>query len=215
MSNRTTKRDGLVCFLSGEFVLARRPNGGTAVFLRSLWVTFLLVAFVLPAKAYLAKNTVLSFSASQLKVELGSVIPWAGAIFAAAYAAFYARFSAQWNYLASLYNQLMQVVVGMTHEEIEANENLHLWYAAFIEDAQDLHLANKSTFASMIIGLLREPYVVRAFVDGTENGDARLKSLERILNFTAHSYVADWECVRAARPPISSSIARRRALLRG
>ena len=71
----------VVNFLSGEFFLKSRPNGGTAVLLRSIWVTILICLCVLPLKSYFAKNTTLAFSAEQLKIELGELIPWFGAIF--------------------------------------------------------------------------------------------------------------------------------------
>lgn len=53
--------------VSAEWVLNRRPNGGTAVLLRALWVTFVLSAIVLPLKAWLAEDTMLQFSLQQLR----------------------------------------------------------------------------------------------------------------------------------------------------
>ena len=114
----------IVELLSGEFFLDRRPNGGTAVLYRSLWVTALACAFVLPLKAYFAADTRLAFSAGQLKVEIGEMIPWAGAIFAGAYVALYSRFAAQWNYLASLYNNLMATCVALPEGQRHGNKSL-------------------------------------------------------------------------------------------
>jgi hypothetical protein len=128
----------LVEILSGEFFLNRRPNGGTAVLYRSLWVTGLACLLVLPAKSYFTAGTTLSFSASQLKIEIGEMIPWAGAIFAGAYVALYSRFAAQWNYLASLYNHLMATCVALPQEQRHGNKALANWRAAFVEDALDL-----------------------------------------------------------------------------
>ncbi|WP_415916604.1 hypothetical protein SE336_00735 [Xanthomonas arboricola] len=174
----------VVDFLSGEFFLRSRPNGGTAVLLRSLWVTTLICAMVLPIKSYCAAGTELAFSAVQLKVELGQMIPWFGAVFAGAYAAFYSRFAAQWSYLASLYNQITATVASAPADHFP-NEAFIGWNAAFIEDAQDLHLARKSMFASVIKGLLQDPQVVRVFLSYTDGGPNRLRDLERQLNCAA------------------------------
>lgn len=174
----------LVNFLSGEFFLKSRPNGGTAVLLRSLWVTSLICFCALPAKSYLAEGTELAFSGAQLKVELGEMIPWFGAVFAGAYAAFYSRFAAQWSYLATLYNQLMAACAASPSGMI-SNQTMVNWHAAFVEDAQDLHLAGKSTFAEVVRQLLQDPHVVRVFLASTQGGPNRLRDLERSLNFVA------------------------------
>ncbi len=203
-------QESVVFVLSGEFFLINRANGGTAVLFRSLWVTFLILVVATPAKAYLDKDTVFSFSVEQLKSDLGEVLPWAGAVFAGTYAAFYARFSAQWSYLANLYNQLMQFSLSLSVEEADGNRLVNSWYAAFIEDALDLHLAKKSMFSTMIVELLRDPYVAKAFVESTDNGDTRLKELETSLNFKAGSY-RDVK-FKSARLRVSSEAARIRSL---
>lgn len=174
----------IVSFLSGEFFLRNSPNGGTAVLLRSLWVTSLICMLVLPIKSYFAAGTELVFSAAQLKVEIGQMIPWFGAVFAGAYAAFYTRFAAQWGYLAALYNQMMATTASAPPGHFP-NEAFISWNAAFIEDAQDLHLARKSMFASVIRELLQNPHVVRVFLGSTQGGPNRLRDLERQLSCIA------------------------------
>lgn len=47
-----------VNFFSGEFLLKNRPNGGTAVLLRSIWITAIFFAVLLPIRAYFAKDTI-------------------------------------------------------------------------------------------------------------------------------------------------------------
>lgn len=197
---------GIASFLSAEFLLRSKPNDGTIVRLRAAWVTLLFLALLLPAKAYLAEGTVLEFSVEQLKKECGEMIPWAGAIFAAAYAAFYARFSAQWNYLATLYNQLMASSVTLPQAEIESNDSLQVWKAAFIEDAQDLHLAGKSMFRTMIVQLLDDEGVTETFVDSVDNGKDRLALLERNLNFTAKRKVGTDVEVAAPEAVVQPSV---------
>jgi len=177
--------DKVVGFLSGEFLLLCRPNGGTVVLLRSLWIATLIFLIVLPLKSYFAPNTILVFSAAQLKIEIGEMIPWFGAIFAAAYVALYSRFAAQWGYLASLYNQMMASFVALPIERRRGNETLANWRAAFVEDALDLHLSEKAMFRGAIISLLQDGEVVRAFLDSTNNGSKRLKELEKKMGFAA------------------------------
>lgn len=172
-------------FLSAEFLLKSKPNGGDIVLLRSIWITGVLLLLLLPFKAYLADGTVLEFSLEQLKGDLGSMIPWGGAIFAGAYVALYARFSAQWSYLATLYNQLMATSVTLPAGEIEDNEYLRIWRVGFIEDAQDLHLAGKSMFRTMIAGLMSDEAVTEEFVASVDNGEMRLRKLEQDLGFRA------------------------------
>ena len=52
-------------------------------------------------------DTLPSFSLYELRVEVRDHLAWLGAIFAAAYTGFYARYASQWNYISSLYNQIM------------------------------------------------------------------------------------------------------------
>jgi hypothetical protein len=177
--------DKVISALSGEFLLNHRPNGGTAVLLRSVWVTTLIYALVIPIKSYCGDHAMFEFSAHQLKKEIGETLPWVGAIFAGAYAAFYSRFAAQWNYLATLYNQLVATCVPLDNEQRENNEVLNAWRAAFVEDAMDLHLARKSMFRSVVVGMLQRPAVVTTFLGSTKDGERRIKELEKQLSFKA------------------------------
>lgn len=177
--------DKLISVLSGEFLLNHRANGGTAVLLRSIWVTAFIYSLVVPIRSYCGEHAVLQFSAHQLKKEIGETLPWLGAIFAGAYVAFYSRFAAQWNYLATLYNQMVVTCVPLSKEERENNEVLNAWRAAFVEDASDLHLARKSMFRSIVTGWLQRPLVVAAFLESTKHGERRIEALEKQLDFKA------------------------------
>ena len=173
----------LVRYVSGEFLLKRNANGGTLVFVRSCIVTFFIIIVVLPVKSYCRADTLLVFSMAQFKAEVGDVLPWIGPVFAAAYAAFYARFSAQWNYLASLYNQIMAVSVTAPVCGLAA-QRMAGWRAAFIEDAIDLHLARKSMFKSAIKHYLSsDQAVVDAFFRGTEKAEDKARVLAEEWEF--------------------------------
>src|SRR5690606_21750544 len=118
------------------------------------------------------------FDSSAFRSLLADTIPWFGAIFAGVYVALYSRFASQWNYVASLYNQIMQTAVqhppnGITHESA-----LRLWQAAFIEDAEDLHLATKPMFSSVIRSMLAKPETRAYFVAHAPGGELRLTKLE-------------------------------------
>lgn len=180
--------------VSGEFLLDKWPNGGEIVLLRSLLVSSLICLFVLPLKAYLSKETLLVFSLEQLKEDLGQMIPWFGAVFAGTYAAFYTRFSSQWTYLASLYNQMMEVCVTAS-EETRSSPAFVNWQAAFIEDALDLHLARKPMFALAIAQMLEDPKIVKAFCASTKDGAQKIRGLESALKISAA-----WPAEPADRP---------------
>lgn len=170
-------------WVSGEFLLKKRANGGAVILYRSLLVSILICAAVLPIKSYFAPNTVLHFSLDQLKTEVGEMIPWFGAVFAGAYAAFYTRFSSQWSYLASLYNEMMSICVTSPPGSIP-NKSFVNWQAAFIEDAMDVHLARKSMFSAAISDMLKNPNIVFAFHSFTKNGEDRLDELASDLGVT-------------------------------
>ena len=173
--------DRLIYFASGEYWLKRRPNGGTVVFMRSTQLTLLLYA-PLAFLIYFSANEITGhFSLKAFAKAIADTIPMLGAIFAASYVTFYSRFSAQWNYLASLYNQIMAASVALSAEQCESSEKLALWKAAFIEDAQDLHLARKPMFQYLVQALLSDPKVRQAFITSCPNGAERVAEIDQAL----------------------------------
>lgn len=169
----------MIHHLSCEFVLKRMPNGGTAVLLRSILISAGLYLVAIGFKSRIAPGATWSFDSAAFRSLLEDTIPWFGAIFAGVYVALYSRFASQWNYVASLYNQIMQTAVqnppsGITHESA-----LRLWQAAFIEDAEDLHLATKPMFASVIRSMLARPETRAYFVAHAPGGEPRLDKLEQ------------------------------------
>lgn len=114
----------------------------------------------------------------------------AGAVFAAAYVAFYARFSAQWNYLASLYNQIAATALTLPINESQSDPRMHAWRAAFVEDAVDLHLAGKSMFKSAVMHYLSgDQGAFDAFVQHTSDAPKKILRLEAQLGFKAFPIV--------------------------
>ena len=109
-------------------------------------------------------------------------MPWLGAIFAGVYVALYARFSAQFSYLAGVYNQLMETAASSPRDD-HKDEILDTWYAGFVEDAVALHLASKRMFSVTVWLMLEQPRVYRLFTQYTVKGDERAKRLIRSLRW--------------------------------
>jgi len=173
--------DRLIYFTSGEYWLKHRPNGGTVVFMRSAQLTLLLYA-PLAFLIYYSENQITGhFSPKAFAKAIANTIPMLGAIFAASYVTFYSRFAAQWNYLASLYNQIMAASVSLSAEQCENSEKLILWKAAFIEDAQDLHLVRKPMFQHLVQALLSDDKIRQAFIASCPNGAQRAAEIDQAL----------------------------------
>jgi hypothetical protein len=162
--------------LSGEFLLNRRPNGGDIVFLRSLISAALL--FVPAAAIKLWVDTGILCGMCVLR-EMALSLPWFGAIFGAIYIGLYSRFSSQWTYLANLYNQMMASQVLMPFAAGQPSSRTYIvWWAAFIEDAEDVHLALKKNYAAVIVGLTGDARIREAYAHSTVGGARRLQELE-------------------------------------
>lgn len=102
---------------------------------------------------------------------------WIGTLFGAAYAALYARFASQWGYLADVYNQIKAAEARASQDDTSAAKIIAEWKAGFIEDAEHLHLATKSQFASIIIAWSKQTGVKEAYEAHTIGGDARFSAL--------------------------------------
>ena len=160
----------MINLFTAEFLLSNHANSGTWVFIRATWTTAFIygLAFTLRQWGFGWPDTFEAFAAT---------LPWLGFIFAAIYTAYYARFSSQYAYLADLYNQ--QMAVSAQVDEGEVTEKVFaLWSAAYIEDAEELHLHLKPIFATLIREMLRRPEVREAYKKYTPGGEARLRRVE-------------------------------------
>jgi hypothetical protein len=165
--------------LSCEFVLKWIPNGGTAVLIRSVFISLGVYLITIAFKSRITPGATWHFDPSSFRALVGETIPWFGAIFAGVYVALYSRFASQWNYLASLYNQIMQAAVENPPEGVSRESALRIWQAGFIEDAEDLHLAGKPMFASIIQSMLAKPEIRANFIAHSPGGVERLAKLEQ------------------------------------
>ncbi|MCP3143874.1 hypothetical protein [Pyxidicoccus xibeiensis] len=166
-------------FFSGEFFLNWMANGGTAVLLRSIWVTALVyLGAVALSEITDPKSILWDWSWESFRTAIHETIHWIGAIFAGAYVALYSRFSSQWTYLAGLYNQILQTQTQLQNATEAQKENLDSWWAAFIEDSIELHLARKTMFSYIINDVLHNRAgVVTALEKGTHEARKRLEKL--------------------------------------
>jgi hypothetical protein len=179
--------------LTWEFLLDYYPNGGTIVFLRTLFTSIQIFILTIIASSWASQpSCICGFLKSSADI-IPDRVQWFGAIFAATYVVFYSRFSSQWSYLADLYNQIMQTRVTILAEAKTENEKsvvnklldkehpLSKWMAGFIEDADALHLAGKPMFAATIQSMLGYPGVKDAFTTYTVNGTEKLEKLNKML----------------------------------
>jgi hypothetical protein len=169
----------LLDVLSGEVVLRSRPNGGGVVLYRSLQSALLVYLAAIGVREIIAPNHLWSFDLQVARAAIANSLPWFGAIFAATYAGFYTRFSQQWTYLAGLYNQIMQTDAQIASKTADQLRLLAAWKAGFIEDAEDLHLAEKPMYAAVIISFLKDEGVHELYVQNTVGGEARLADLKK------------------------------------
>jgi len=155
--------DIVVEIVSSEWLLTRLPlqNGGGIILLRSLLTS--LEIYILIVILY--------------NEQISTTPHWFGAIFAAVYAGFYARFASQWSYLANLYNQIKATECT---KDCNADE-LAKWKAGFIEDAEELHLAAKPLFASVLLAWAGDQTVKAMFEKYTPGGTERFDRLMRCV----------------------------------
>ena len=104
----------------------------------------------------------------QLLRDFGETIPWLRAVFAGVYIALYTRFAAQFSYLANVYNQMMATQAMI--KDPDSNEKIRRWKTGLVEDAQDLHLATKPMFATIVWHLLLDEHIVKEFDESVSDG---------------------------------------------
>lgn len=110
------------------------------------------------------------------------IAPWFAAAAGAVYAALYARFSAQWSYLAGVYNQIKQCEVEL-HGAGPVNSDALIkfaeWKAGYIEDAHNLHLHAKESVSATIHLWGKDELVEAAFIRTVTGGQDRWKHVVR------------------------------------
>lgn len=166
-------------YFSGEWLLKLSgANGGGVILSRSLLVAFQLTAVTLILRNLIDPELTQCCSSFEFAKQIIEIAPWFAAAVGAVYAALYARFSAQWSYLASVYNQIKQSEVelyGAGPVNDEALSRLAEWKAGYIEDAHTLHLHAKESVAATIHFWGMDKLVETAFINTVTGGQARFK----------------------------------------
>lgn len=172
----------IVRTISGEWLLDGQPNGGDIIIARSLVASSLLFLGYVALRQSLDPARTWSFSLAAFLEEVRSSLAVYGTLFAVVYASLYARFAAQWNYLAGLYNKLLEVECKLTGTETEDQKwAFSSWKASFVEDADDLHLLTKRMFVPAMREWLGDAEVRSAFIKGAIGGQRRLERLDARL----------------------------------
>lgn len=191
--------------VSFEFLLTRtrRANGGGVVLTRTLGVSLWLYILAVVLKEVLDPEGSLRPSGSELRKEMIATLPWFGAMFAAVYASLITRFSSQWLYLASLYNQI-KAIEARTAGNNEAKAVLAEWKAGFLEDADTLHLVTKPLFVSTAKMWGAEPTVQQWFSAHAVGGASRLSGLMTDVVSAYSEQQARWQPTNhAIKAPVS------------
>jgi hypothetical protein len=150
-------------------------NGGDIILLRSVLVVGEIYLFITGIKTLIASPATLESALGFAWRDLRETVSWYAPTFAGVYASLYGRYAAQWSYLANVYNRIKETEARALPAELN-QEALAQWKVGFIEDADDLHLATKPTFAG-VIRAWREPAVELAFKHYTHDGERRWQAL--------------------------------------
>jgi hypothetical protein len=160
-----------------ESLLDKRPIGSTVIVLRSICTSAVIYGIALSLRNLIDPSRSWVVSLAELRKQAVETGAWLGPLLGATYASFYSRFSSQWTYLAGLYNLIKQLECAANNADCIADLK-----AAFIEDADELHLARKPIFASTIRVWLGIEAVRRSFIDTVPGGELRLDALQRVVD---------------------------------
>jgi hypothetical protein len=167
----------IVVLISYEWLLTRhRSNGGVIIILRAFCISSTLLLIAIFLRNLIDPNLCLPITFYNFRIQLIELAPWFAALFAGTYLALYARFSAQWSYLANLYNQIKQAEMGMETTSSASEKISHQkkilceWKAGYIEDAIELHISRKPNVAGVINAWSQDDGVEDAFKKNTTNG---------------------------------------------
>ena len=179
-------------YFSAEWLLRLSgANGGGVILARSLLVALKLTAISLTLRNLIDPDLTECCFYYDFAKQLIEIAPWYAAAVGAVYAALYARFSAQWSYLAGIYNQIKQSEVelyGAGSVNSDALLKLAEWKAGYIEDAHNLHLYAKENVAATIYFWGKDEFIEKAFCTTVTGGKDRWDHVMKAAS-AAHSKV--------------------------
>jgi len=180
-------------FFSFEWILSkgRIPNGGAVVLLRSILVSSFLFGLYVLVLTWLDSSDV----SETLKSRIKNQIHVFGVILLAVYTALYARFASQWTYLANLYNSIKVAEIEFGDSESqEKKKSLAQLKAGFLEDAENLHLMNKTSLVSTVYFWSKDEQVAAEYCDSYPGGESRLKALRSRVEFSFDLVAKKFSC---------------------
>jgi len=173
----------IVSILSSEWILTKLdiPNGGVVILVRTMLSSIIVFSLVLAINNFIDPSKTWQFSILELRAQITSMTAWYSILFGAMYTAFYTRFSSQWTYLANVYNNIKQSEASEGDEDIISG-----WKAGFIEDSENLHLACKSSFVSIVKVWGSDKKVINKYIENTPGGKVRFDILMNKIEFSAN-----------------------------
>lgn len=185
-------------------MLRRRPNSGGVILARACQLSLILFALALVLESATRPGAIVpSFEFEEARRAVADHVAWLGAIFGASYALLHARFTGQWTYLAGVYNALMAAEDASPRETLAASfdhmrrEKRMTWWIGFIEDAVNVHLALKPTYAEAIFSLLDEPECIEVLADPTHPLSTQLLPVLDVLAAAAGATAAELQDLRS------------------
>jgi len=174
--------------LSAELLLLYKANSGSVVFFRALWTAYwvMVIAIIL--------NSIVDNGCTS-KLEPGLVWSgfkahptWYAIVLAAVYTALYTRYASQWQYLAKLYNDIKSKEIDLAsrgeHPE-RTGPLLDRWKAAFIADANAMHLATQESYATVIGDWLNSEHIRAAYLEANDEA-AYNELVKRLMKVGVH-----------------------------
>ena len=167
----------IVEIFSSEWILTRLkiPNGGPVIVLRCILSALLLFLLILGILNLIDPTKNWEFSMIELRTQIIDRYTIYAVLFAGMYTILYSRFSSQWSYLANLYNKITELKVTSNSGLDDAK--LSMWKAAFLEDADNLHLACKGTYVAIILLWGEDKVVKDTFIRYSPGGEQRFNDL--------------------------------------
>lgn len=171
--------------LSAEFILNHTSNSGAVVLLRALWTAFWVMVIAIILNSILDNGITSNLQPKLIKTGFQTHPTWYAIVFAAVYTALYTRYSSQWQYLAKLYNDIKskEIDIASRMDDLECTGPLlDRWKAAFIADANAMHLATQESYSTVIGDWLRNEAVRTAYQEANDGAayDALVKRLKAV-----------------------------------
>jgi hypothetical protein len=157
--------------LSAEFLLAFRANSGAVVLFRSLWTALWVMVLAIIFNSILHNGLTSHFQPGLIWKGFQTHPTWYAIVFAAVYTALYTRYASQWQYLAKLYNDIKSKEIDLASRapiQAPAIQLLDDWKAAFIADANAMHLATQESYSTVIGAWLRVSTIRDTYKDAND-----------------------------------------------